>query len=372
MDASTPAVSVVLPTYNRFSTLGRAVDSVLGQTFEDFELIIIDDGSTDETQHATFDDPRIRLIRHENRGVYPSRNVGLDASRGRFITFLDDDDEWLPNMLGLSVAYLDAHRDRHWVYSEFVSTDTDDPRIWFTIACEVAPGVRRIGSHELDLPSGESDDYLRVFDTREPLGEWAAPWLDAGAEEEFLYRGEIFDLTRFGYLFWLPNTMITRHAAEVVRFDEERRSAADYHFMASLARHFPASFLSVVTARKYDDGPAGEQLEHLSIGVNELSSWVNFFHYFEDLHWPGPEEASAKTERVRRWHQYQMGVKALEAGKRSEALQYLGAAAEVDPYFWRAYALRGLAFGAVTGPWAASAYRRSRQLAGRGRQLLRR
>ena len=107
-----PVLSVILPTYNRAHTLGRAVDSVLGQTFDDFELIIIDDGSTDESDavlRAYAGEERVHVIRQaHNKGCAEARNVGLTASKGKYVAFQDSDDEWLPHKLEKSVAALEA------------------------------------------------------------------------------------------------------------------------------------------------------------------------------------------------------------------------------------------------------------------------
>lgn len=99
-----PSISVILPTYNRADLVSRAIESVLDQTFEDFELIVVDDGSTDETKQVVdrIDDPRIEYIRHEeNQGGAAARNTGIEAATGEYLAFLDDDDEWLPRKLEL-------------------------------------------------------------------------------------------------------------------------------------------------------------------------------------------------------------------------------------------------------------------------------
>ncbi len=108
-EAKPPVFSVIIPTYNRASTLPRAIQSVLAQTFTQFELIVVDDGSTDDTAHVVqrFADPRIRYIHQENRGRSAARNVGASASTGRYVTFLDSDDEALPDWLFHLNAALD-------------------------------------------------------------------------------------------------------------------------------------------------------------------------------------------------------------------------------------------------------------------------
>ena len=106
-----PTVSVVMPLYNRVSTVRQAVDSVLEQNFVDFELIIVDDGSTDGSPEvvAAFDDSRIRLVRlGANRGGNAARNEGIRQARGRIISFLDSDDAFLPNKLQTVVDAFDS------------------------------------------------------------------------------------------------------------------------------------------------------------------------------------------------------------------------------------------------------------------------
>lgn len=102
-----PTVSVVLPTYNRAGLIGRAIRSVLGQTYRDLELIVVDDGSTDDTAKVVeaFGDPRIRYtsLAH-NRGAGAARNAGIQLARGRLLAFQDSDDEWLADKLERHVA----------------------------------------------------------------------------------------------------------------------------------------------------------------------------------------------------------------------------------------------------------------------------
>jgi glycosyltransferase involved in cell wall biosynthesis len=104
-----PAVSVIIPVYNRADYIGDAVASIRSQTFGDFELLVVDDGSTDSTvdRVRSIRDPRVRLVRHEsNRGIPASRNTGLDHARGAFIAWLDSDDIARPRRLEEQVGFL--------------------------------------------------------------------------------------------------------------------------------------------------------------------------------------------------------------------------------------------------------------------------
>lgn len=104
-----PRVSVLLPTYNREDLLQRAMASVLAQTYTDFELIVIDDGSNSATAATvrSFEDERIVYLRQSHRGVSAAENSGLAAARGAFIAFQDDDDEWLPEKLQVQVTAIE-------------------------------------------------------------------------------------------------------------------------------------------------------------------------------------------------------------------------------------------------------------------------
>lgn len=108
-----PRVTVFIPAYNAERYIGEAIESILAQTFTDFELLLIDDASTDRTPAviADFaDDARLRLVAHaENMGRPRTRNQALDIARGEYIAFLDADDYCMPERLARQVAYLDAH-----------------------------------------------------------------------------------------------------------------------------------------------------------------------------------------------------------------------------------------------------------------------
>ena len=114
-------VSVIIPTYNRAHLLPQAIDSVLNQTFKDFELIIVDNYSSDNTESVvkSYDDKRIRYFKNQNNGLIGvNRNYGIQKSRGEFIAFLDDDDLWLPEKLEKQVKLLNSNQELGLVYSD--------------------------------------------------------------------------------------------------------------------------------------------------------------------------------------------------------------------------------------------------------------
>jgi Glycosyl transferase family 2 len=116
-----PKVSIILPTYNRAKFLPQAFASIRSQQFSDWELIVVDDGSTDDTRELVKDLSRgwshpVRYIYQANQGAYGARNTGLDLAEGEYVAFFDSDDIWLPHHLRDCVAALTVNLDVDWVY----------------------------------------------------------------------------------------------------------------------------------------------------------------------------------------------------------------------------------------------------------------
>ena len=132
-----PCVSVIIPTHNRAWALAEAVDSVLGQSFSDFELIVVDDGSTDGTQDllAAYGG-RIRVEVQDHRGVSAARNRGIACARGELLAFLDSDDLWRPEKLARQAAFMQAR-------PEVLICQTEE--VWIRRGVRVNPARRHRG-----------------------------------------------------------------------------------------------------------------------------------------------------------------------------------------------------------------------------------
>jgi glycosyltransferase involved in cell wall biosynthesis len=128
MPGHEPRVSVVLPVYNRAHLLERSLGSILAQTYRDFQVIVVDDASTDNTSEVVeqFRDPRVRYLRHQNnKGAPGSRNTGIMNAKGEFVAFQDSDDEWKPDKLAKQMARFDADPRLTVVYSGVLRHDDD-------------------------------------------------------------------------------------------------------------------------------------------------------------------------------------------------------------------------------------------------------
>lgn len=113
-----PFFSVIIPTYNREQFIRRAINSVLNQTCQDFEIIVVDDGSKDQTKKvvSTFG-AQVRYVYQENQGPSIARNTGIRLARGQYIAFLDSDDQFLPNKLYMNKKFLEANKNSYFLYS---------------------------------------------------------------------------------------------------------------------------------------------------------------------------------------------------------------------------------------------------------------
>jgi glycosyltransferase involved in cell wall biosynthesis len=198
-----PRVSVIIPVYNRAHLVNRAIESVLNQTYQDFELIVVDDGSTDNTAEVVHSvrDERIKYVRHQsNRGPSAARNTGIRAASGELIGFLDSDDEWLPEKLQRQVDKFDsASANVGLVYGGYVVIDNEKKK---TIR-EVYPKKRGYMFKEMLKMAGPPDyvsmtlvrrecfEKVGLFDEGMRFVEDWDMWVRIAAQYKFDFVGEM-------------------------------------------------------------------------------------------------------------------------------------------------------------------------------------
>ena len=278
-----PKVSVVIPAWNRRGSLRMSVESVLRQTFTDFELIVVDDGSTDGTMEAIADitDPRLRRLAHEvNRGVSAARNTGIKAARGAWVAFQDSDDEWLPLKLEKQMARLEGA----------------GPEV---VGCYT--GIAEI----LKLPKNDGRTSL----------------LYVPAPPQRIVEGDLY-LAQFYRWFVAPQTLMVRRSEllAIGCFDESMLAHEDRDLTLRLAQR--GRFLLVdepLVFRRYSDNSIVRD-EH-----KMMSEWEGFFKKY------GAAMAASCPQVLVRQHVVNAG-KQRRMGDVKGARASLAAAARVRPF----------------------------------------
>ena len=192
----TPTVTVIIPTHNRSALLERAIGSVLRQTFTDLEVIVVDDASTDATREAVsrVSDPRLSYVRHPaNLHVSAARNTGVARARGRYVAFLDDDDEWLPEKLERQVEVIERSSPRvAGVYTGALSLHRTDGSAGYTIRPAFRGDILAellkdncIGPTSTVLLRRECLDDVGPFDVTLKYGEDYDLWIRLASRYDF-------------------------------------------------------------------------------------------------------------------------------------------------------------------------------------------
>lgn len=214
---SSPTVSVIIPTYNRAAMLPRAIDSVLAQTFADWELVIVDDGSSDQTEQvlATYQEKlgeKLVVVRRPHLGCSAARNQGIKVCRGRFVAFLDSDDEFLPYKLEYQLELLTEHPELGFVYGDYGFVDLEGRR-WSSALTTKFPAARNI-------------PMRRVGSARYVVGP------------------QLFDALLHSYFIATIVGMVRREAlGQDIRFNERLSYAEEWLFYLQLARRGTAGFI---------------------------------------------------------------------------------------------------------------------------------
>jgi glycosyltransferase involved in cell wall biosynthesis len=227
-------VSVIILTYNRARYLRRAVRSVLSQTYQDFEVVVVDDASTDETPEVVrgFQDPRIRYFRHDtNRGESGSRNTGIQYSVGEYVAFLDDDDAWLPQKLAMQVKLLDTSPiEVGAVYTSFFEIEADTEKVLGSWIAQKRGNVLReltqqnwIGVPSTVVLRRRCFDSVGLFDEQIVFGPDYDMWIRIAEHYKFEYIKEPLALRSVN-----NNRMSTNHALVLKGKESILKKHADF------------------------------------------------------------------------------------------------------------------------------------------------
>jgi glycosyltransferase involved in cell wall biosynthesis len=197
-DTTAPEVSVVIPAYNSAQYLGEAVQSIFDQTFDNYEIIVVDDGSTDNTRELVESyGGRIRYVRQENGGASKARNRGIAEARGTYIAFLDADDCWEPEKLEKQINILESNPNLGMVFTDAVGFDENGPLprmgrkksllLDGDVACNIFM-YSGVGTPSVMVPK-KVFDKVGVFDEQLFLAEDDNMWIRIAAE----YPVELID-----------------------------------------------------------------------------------------------------------------------------------------------------------------------------------
>jgi glycosyltransferase involved in cell wall biosynthesis len=236
-------VSVIIPTYNRANIVQQTVDSVLNQTFQDFEIIIIDDGSSDNTEQIfrNYSD-KVRYKKQKNSGVNAARNHALQLAKGEYIATLDDDDMWLDYKLELQVEILDKFTDIGFTYSNFFILQSD--------------GSRR--SDGLSSWHESPIEWTKIFEKGFTYNELALQTTipPIKGDSTLIHIGDIYHASLY-QPHVLPSTALFRRSLlpDSIRFIEHDSICGDWDFFARLSKYHKAAFLNLETTlnRSHED-----------------------------------------------------------------------------------------------------------------------
>ena len=200
-------VSVIIPTYNRRSFLSNAIDSVLNQSYQDLELIIIDDGSSDKTENFMKKKyPEVKIYKQKNKGVSAARNKGIKKSSNNWIAFLDSDDRWHPKKLEDQVNYLRknpkykiCHTDEIWIKNNIRINQKKKHKKYGGFIFEKSLDLCRISPSSVIIHKNIFDK-IGLFDQKLPVCEDYDLWLRIALKFPILYLNQKLTIKYGGHL----------------------------------------------------------------------------------------------------------------------------------------------------------------------------
>lgn len=258
-----PRVSVIIPVYNGAATVAGAIESVLAQTFTDFEIIAIDNGSIDSSRELLSRYAgRVKILEEPKRGPSAARNTGVRASSGEYLAFLDADDWWLPAMLERTVQTLDRDPDCALVYTNLALVDSTGRELMASLAGDSHPPTVDEMLERLwpILPSGvvmrrRAFDLAGGFSEQLTAFEDVYLWLRAREYGNFHYLAEPLAVWRFALFPEALKPGGGQEEAGVVfeRMVRERYGVAAHHHVVA-RRRAPRSILGYIGLRALKEG----------------------------------------------------------------------------------------------------------------------
>lgn len=304
-----PRVSIIVPTYNRAAYLPRALDSVEAQTFKDWELLLVDDGSTDATAQVIepyakrWGDRFVYLKQEKNRGASGARNIGIDHSRGRYIAFLDSDDEFRPRKLERQLSLFKRCPTLGFVYSDYSYVEVDGT---FCIS---------------------------AFDQKHPIAR-SVPCTRVG-DHLFRCKGRLFDVLIKGYFLCSINGLIKREIlSDDIRFPTGQTFGEEWLFHLRLVQACEAGFVDEPLSIYHHHKGSLARTDHHRNVENYRHLLVSIRQEFGKL--------SRSNNRVTRGHlvllERQLGCEAYKRQRYGEAMRHF-----VASFKWRP-SVRGLVY----------------------------
>jgi glycosyltransferase involved in cell wall biosynthesis len=331
-------VSVVVPTFNRACCLRRALDSILEQTHQNLEVILVDDGSTDNTRELIRTryrrDGRVNYVYQENQGVTAARNQGIKRTQGDYVAFLDSDDTWVPWKLQLQLTCLKRCPEVGMVWTDMEAVGPDGAVVNTNYLRTMYHAYRWFTNEQLFSQTYSLNPVEPTLASITGLSERAT-----------LFIGDIFSAMVMGNLVHTSTVLLSRERLNKVQgFNEELRiSGEDYDFHLRTCRYGPVGFINLATIR-YQIGMG----DRLSGDRYKLYAARNCLQTIL----PILEKERARIQlprgmirgRLAEVHNWIGGV-ALEMGERSEARQHLLRSLRYRP--WQPRTLRLLAVAAL-------------------------
>ncbi|TKV69598.1 glycosyltransferase [Marinobacter panjinensis] len=285
-----PIVSVVTPTFNRADYLHHAIESVLAQTVDRFELLVVDDGSTDATPELMeryAGDPRIRYFRQPNQGQSVARNRGIREARGDFVCFLDSDNAWLPDKLAKSLEVFRENPECHVVYGDYIEIDQWGRELGLNrmrrYSGAITPELLKDNfvSMNTTMTRRGCFEVMGGFDEADRLAEDYGLWLRLSTRYCFYYLAEVLGFYR-----------VMEHQ---ISSDKRRRLYANEKILLSFLETYPDSVTSEQRCRG---------LSHFYLRrARFLASEKSYLEAYRDIGrsirqdalWPGPWRGAAKV-----------------------------------------------------------------------------